>query len=256
MQDRKMVFARLGVLCVLALSGRFVSAQEKAAPSTAQVHVVITDMALRSDSEVPRLKPEEVKVKQGKTFLQVTQLIPAQGDNAALQLMILIDDTLNTQAIGNNLNDVKEFIKAQPPSTVVAVGHMSNATVNMLQNFTADHEQAIKAIRLPRGGVSAMGSPYLSLISVVKGWPQQNVRREVLMVSDGIDRLRGEKPTAAQHQYYLVFLATPKKKAGFQRVNIQTEVDNAEILAPTTYGCPQPSDSSSSDSSEAALIHG
>ncbi len=151
----------------------FASAQEKAAPSTAQVHVVITDMALRSDSEVPRLKPEEVKVKQGKTFLQVTQLIPAQGDNAALQLMILIDDTLNTHAVGNNLNDVKEFIKAQPPSTVVAVGYMSNATVNMLQNFTADHEQAIKAIRLPRGGVSTMDSPYLSLISVVKGWPQQ-----------------------------------------------------------------------------------
>ena len=77
-------------------------------------------------------------------------------------------------------------------------GYMANATVNMLQNFTADHEQAIKAIRLPRGGVSAMDSPYLALISVVKGWPQQNVRREVLMVSDGIDRLRGEKPTAAQ----------------------------------------------------------
>jgi hypothetical protein len=39
MQDRMLVFARVGVLCVLALSGRFVSAQEKAAPSTAQVHV-------------------------------------------------------------------------------------------------------------------------------------------------------------------------------------------------------------------------
>ena len=326
MQDRKMVFARLGVLCILAINGRLVSAQENTAPSTAQVHVVITDMALRSDSEVPRLKQEEVKVKQGKTFLQVTQLIPAQGDNAALQLMILIDDTLNTQAVGNNLNDIKEFIKAQPPSTVVAVGYMSNATVNMVQNFSADHEQAINAIRLPRGAVSSMDSPYLSLISVVKGWPQQNVRREVLMVSDGVDRLRGEKPTAAQlgpgfgiepiyhsmptmsldatsaseisqrynvivhsiyspgvgragrsswdlqlglggltkladetggecyslgtsplvsfkpyldrlqkaldNQYYLVFLATPKKKAGFQRVNIQTEVDNAEILAP------------------------
>ena len=326
MQESRRGYARIVVLCVLALGGLFVKAQEKAAPSTAQVHVVITDLAVRNDSEVSRLKPEEVKVKQGKTFLQVTQLIPAQGENAALQLMILIDDTLNTQAVGNNLNDVKEFIKAQPPSTVVAVGYMSNATVNMLQNFTADHEQVIKAIRLPRGGVSTMDSPYLSLISVVKGWPQQNVRREVLMVSDGIDRLRGEKPTAAQlgpgfgiepiyhsmptmsqdatsaseisqrynvivhsiyspgvgragrsswdlqlglgglskiaeetggecyslgtsplvsfkpyldrlqkaldNQYFLVFLATPKKKAGFQRVNIQTEVDNAEILAP------------------------
>ena len=33
-----------------------------------------------------------------------------------------------------------------------------------------------------------MDSPYLSLFSLVKGWPQQNVRREVLMVTDGIDR--------------------------------------------------------------------
>jgi len=314
------------VACALILCGYALSAQEKSGSSPVQVHVVITDVGLKADAELPRLRQDEVKVKQGKTFLQVTQLISAQGDNATLQLMILIDDTLNTQAVGNNLNDVKEFIKAQPPSTVVAVGYMSNATVNMLQNFTADHEQAIKAIRLPRGGVSTMDSPYLSLISVVKGWPQQNVRREVLMVSDGIDRLRGEKPTAAQlgpgfgiepiyhsmptmsqdatsaseisqrynvivhsiyspgvgragrsswdlqlglgglskiaeetggecyslgtsplvsfkpyldrlqkaldNQYFLVFLATPKKKAGFQRVNIQTEVDNAEILAP------------------------
>ena len=61
--------------CVCAWSVGTVFPQEKAAASTAQVHVVITDMALRSDSEVPRLKPDEVKVKQGKTFLQVTQLL-------------------------------------------------------------------------------------------------------------------------------------------------------------------------------------
>lgn len=327
MQGRTMQITRLTMLCVLVLSARLVNTKgTPVSSSAAQVHVVITDTALRSEGEAPRLKQEEVQVKQGKTFFQVTQLIPAQGGSAALQLMILIDDTLNAQAVGNNLNDIKEFIKAQPTTTSVAVGYMSNATVNMLQNFTADHEQAIKAIRLPRGAVSTMDSPYLSLISIVKGWPQQNVRREVLMVSDGIDRLRGAKPTTAQlgsgfgmqpiyhsmptisqdatsasetsqrfnvivhsiyspgvgragrsswdlqlglsaltkiaeetggecyslgtsplvsfkpylerfqkaldNQYYLVFLATPKKKAGFQRVNIYTEDDNAEILAP------------------------
>ncbi len=96
MKIRKMECALLGMVCVLALSCGFASAQEKAAPATTQVHMVITSAAERSDSELPRLKPEDVKVKQGKTFLQVTQLIPSQGDNAALQLMILIDDTLNT----------------------------------------------------------------------------------------------------------------------------------------------------------------
>jgi hypothetical protein len=37
---------------------------------------------------------------------------------------------------------------------------------------------------------------------------------------------------ALDNQYYLVFLATPKKNAGLQRVNIQTEVSNSEIVAP------------------------
>lgn len=194
----KIVRALLATWCVLALSGWSLHAQEKAAPGKAQAHVVITDTALRSDSELPRLRQDELKVKQGKTFLQVTQLIPAQGENAALQLMILIDDTLDTSSAGNNLNDIKEFIKAQPPSTAIAVGYMANATVNLLQNFTTDHELAVKAVRLPRGAFSTMDSPYLSLISVVKGWPQQNVRREVLMVSDGIDRLRGETPRPSQ----------------------------------------------------------
>jgi hypothetical protein len=34
------------------------------------------------------------------------------------------------------------------------------------------------------------------------------------------------------NQYYLVFLATPKKNAGLQRINILTEVSNSEIAAP------------------------
>ena len=75
---------------------------------------------------------------------------------------------------------------------------MANAGVNIVQNFTGDHDLAVKALRLPRGNISTMDSPYLSLISLVKSWPKQNVRREVLLVSDGIDRLRGEKPEMTQ----------------------------------------------------------
>jgi hypothetical protein len=167
--------------------------QQKPGSNAVQVHLIITDEAVREDKELPPLRLEDVKVKQGKNPLKVSQLIPATGENAALQLMILIDDTLNP-SVGNNLTELKEFIAAQPPSTVIAIGYMANAGVNVAQNFTPDHDLAVKALRLPRGSVSTMDSPYLSLISLVKSWPQQKVRREVLMVSDGIDRLRGEKP--------------------------------------------------------------
>jgi hypothetical protein len=162
--------------------------------TTTQVHLVITDATFRTDSELPPLQKDDVKVKQGRNFLDVTQLIHAEGNNDALQLMILIDDTLNSSVVGNNLNDIKEFVGSLPKSAAVGVGYMSNAGVQIAQNFTDDHDLAVKAIRLPRGGLSAMDSSYLSLISLVKGWPQQKVRREVIMVSDGIDRLRGESP--------------------------------------------------------------
>ena len=79
MRNGKMHWALLSTVCVLALNAEILIAQEKTASSAAQVHVVITDMAVRSDNELPRLRQDEVKVKQGKTFLQVTQLIPAQG---------------------------------------------------------------------------------------------------------------------------------------------------------------------------------
>jgi hypothetical protein len=310
-------------LGVVLVNGQSAPSQQKAVSSTVQVHMVITDASLQDDKELPPLQKEDVKVKQGKNFLQVTQLIPAQGDSAALQLMILIDDTLNT-SVGNNLTDIKDFIKAQSPSALIGVGYMSNASVNIAQNFSADHDLAVKAVRLPRGNFSTMDSPYLSLISLVKGWPQQNVRREVLMVTDGIDRLRGENPQPSRlgpnfgptyhsmptistdatsaseisqrynvlvysiyalgvgragrsswdlqlglsglskiaeetggecfslgtsqavsfkpyldrlqkllsNQYYVVFLAVPKNKAGLQRVNVLTELSNSEIYSP------------------------
>jgi hypothetical protein len=181
----------LGAICVVASSLQIVRSQEKSAAGTVQVHMVVTDQTFDDSGEIPALTGQNVQVKQGKKDLRVEHVIPARDDSAALQVIVLIDDTCDS-SIGNNLNDIREFINAQPASTVVGVGYMSNATVQITQNFTADHALAAKAIRLPRGTSSAMDSPYLSLISLVKGWPVQKLRREVLMVSDGIDRLRGD----------------------------------------------------------------
>jgi hypothetical protein len=197
MKIYKVVFGLVCTFCVLAICARTLQSQEKTTPSTVQVHMVITDQAFSENSEVPVLRPDAVQVKQGKNLLKVDQLIPAKGDNAALQLFILIDDTCDP-VIGNNLNDLRDFINAQPASTAVGVAYMSNATIQITQNFTADHALAAKAVRLPRGNLSAMDSPYLSLMSLVKGWPQQKVRREVLMVTDGIDRLRNDRSSFLQ----------------------------------------------------------
>src|SRR5215469_5531172 len=188
-----------GVLVLLMVTTQIARSQEKSAPSTVQVHMVITAEAPNENEEAPVLRAENVQVSQGKNMLNVASIIAARGDNAALQLFVLIDDTCDS-SIGNNLNDLRDFINAQPASTMVGVAYLSNATFQIAQNLTVDHAAAAKAVRLPRGTTSSMDSPYLSLVSLVKSWPQQKVRREVLMISDGIDRLRGERspgsPTA------------------------------------------------------------
>jgi hypothetical protein len=40
------------------------------------------------------------------------------------------------------------------------------------------------------------------------------------------------------HQYLLSFLAKPGKKAGFQRIKLETEVPNAELVAPDKVYVP------------------
>ena len=99
MKNYKIVLGLLSSLCLLMFTAPTMHSQDKNAQGTVQVHLVVTNEAQHGD-EVPTLQQGDVKVKQGKNFLKVNQLIQAKGDNAALQLFILIDDTLGT-AIGN-----------------------------------------------------------------------------------------------------------------------------------------------------------
>ncbi|HTU47002.1 MAG TPA: hypothetical protein VMF91_18215 [Bryobacteraceae bacterium] len=160
--------------------------QEK--PSTAPVKMTVT-VSVPADKRMPEITRADVIVKQGNARLPVTEWVPARGDRAGLELFILIDDACES-SLGSQLDDLRSFISTQPSTTSVGVGYMRNATVQMVQNFTTDHAQAAKAIRLPVGSVGAYGSPYLSLIDLMKRWPEHPNRREVIMVSDGIDRAR------------------------------------------------------------------
>ena len=179
------------LLSLVIVSAVFAAKIEQAAPpNTVQVHMVATVEPLQNDeANVPLLNREDVQVRQGKDRLPVTAWIPSRGDTGGLQLLILIDDTSDT-SLGLQFNDLRTFIEAQPKTTWIGLGYMRNTGVTMLQNFTNDHAQVSKALRLPMG-TGASDSPYLSLISVLKGWPENKLRREVLMITSGIDRLRG-----------------------------------------------------------------
>lgn len=129
---------------------------------------------------------DDVQLSLGKERKQIAQWNKAEK----LYLAILIDDSLDSDVAGQ-WNDLKQFISAQPPTTYIAVGYASNATVRLAQDFTNNHELAAKALRIPYGSPGAESSPYLSLIDWMKRWPATGDRRSLLLISSGIDYLRG-----------------------------------------------------------------
>ncbi len=279
------------------------TSQAPASQGVAPVSLLVS-VEGRHGAEVPVVNREDVVVFHDHDRLQVTDWTPVQGDQfPGLQLFLLIDDGV-TMTVGLQFDDIRHFVVEQPPATAIALGYLRNGTVQLAQDFTTDHVQVGKALRLPLGYMGAVASPYLSVTDVMKRWRPSAHPREILLVSDGIDPLQPgivdtyldeaidmaqregiqiysiyassaghfghtlwriniaqsnlsrltdesggeayfqglETPIAfapflnefsdrLRHQYKLTFLAKTQKKASLQRIRLQTEVQNAQLVA-------------------------
>ena len=105
-------------MIVLTASVRPIAAQEAASSSGVPVHMVVTVEA-RHGTNVPVINREDVMVYQGHDRDKVTDWVPLQGDHAGLELFVLIDDASNT-SLGSQLEDLRQFINAQPATTKIA----------------------------------------------------------------------------------------------------------------------------------------
>jgi hypothetical protein len=183
---RKIRVALSGVAFVILSS--VLSAQEA---QTARAIVTADSKSNEAAVTVPR---ETISLLQNRKLQQITGWVPLRGEHSGLQLVVLLDDSART-GMGVQLNDIRTFISNLPPNAEVALGYMRNGTPNLVQGFSSDHTQVAKAVRLPAGTPGGNGSPYFCLSDLVKHWPGGNteVRREVVMVTDGVDRYSGRR---------------------------------------------------------------
>jgi hypothetical protein len=184
------------LLCAALLVGGLVlpafsplAAQEPSGAST------IVTVEPKNGNELAQPVPASaVKVKVNGKNAEVGGWT-AFGPNATqpnLQLVVLIDDGARS-SLGLHLQELQRFINQQSPTTEIAVAYMRNGTAQLTAPFTTDHAQAAQTLRLPISASGTNGSPYFSLSDLIKRWPAHNPaeRREVLMITDGIDRYNG-----------------------------------------------------------------
>jgi hypothetical protein len=167
---------------VLTLGGLLASAQSPAADQPAPVHMIVTVEA-RNGASPPSLTDGDVIAKQGSTRLRVTGLTACQGENAAMELFLVLDDA--SSPAGWRLDDLRRFINSQPATASIGIGHMHNGMVETTVKFTLDHALAAQSLRLPLGAGAA--SPYLALSDLIKHWQGHADRREVVLITSGID---------------------------------------------------------------------
>lgn len=187
--SNKSFFTATAVAFVLAMVAAGTARAQQTAPEGVPAHLVVT-VEPHKGSEVSTINRDDVMVYEGKERDQVIDWVPAQGDHAALELFIMLDDGSPT-TLGSQLEDIKKFIDAQTPSTAIGIAYMQNGIARVEQNPTTDHSLAANALRLPQGIRGANGSPYFSLTDLIKRWPESKARREIFMATDGVDLFYG-----------------------------------------------------------------
>jgi len=165
---------------------------------------VSTYVSVRSKADpAPPVTAANMQVKEAGKPAQVTGFSPVLPGGKGIELAFVIDDSLRS-GFSNQLNDIKAFFHALPPGVDVFVGYMQNGrVVPATHGFTAEHEVAVKALRIPMGTPGGNASPYFCLSDLVKNWPTRGTgkARVVFMVTNGVDNYTGVNPMNNESPY-------------------------------------------------------
>jgi hypothetical protein len=187
MKRRTCLIATMGLM---AVSAAFVCGADK--NDGVPVSVLLT-LEPQQRGTGATLTSDDLQVKENKANRAVTAVRSLTGSKT--QMLFLLDDSAGG-SLDTQISTLKQFINGLPASFEVGVGYMHNGTAQMASTLTADHAKAAQSIRLPLGPGGADVSPYDSLAEVAKQWPQEDGvdRREVVMISSGIEGLGGGLP--------------------------------------------------------------
>jgi hypothetical protein len=175
------------------LAGCLMATLPLSAQSGVQTQTVVTVMP-KSGNQTLTIPATQVQANVGGKTARITNWTALRGEQSGLQIVVLIDGSARS-GLSLQYNDLRSFVKNLPNGAEVGIAYMQNGRAVMAQNITPDRDLAAGAFRLPSGVPGSSASPYFCLSDLVKNWPSSNapVRREVLMITDGVDLYYGSR---------------------------------------------------------------
>jgi hypothetical protein len=173
---------------ILAAAGTMTLAGPAKAATTGQGQAVVTVMPKNSGDEAINVTPQNLQLKVNGKESDVTGWAPARGAKNPLELVLLIDSSART-SLGTQLGEIEGFVKEMPNNAKLAIAYMENGRAVFAGPLSSEPAQVLQALHLPSGAPAASSSPYFCLSDLAQHWPSQDrsARREVVMVTDGVD---------------------------------------------------------------------
>jgi hypothetical protein len=165
------------LIAAIVLSGGLASAQTVSRSGT-EVQLILT-VADHASHQPAALKADDLTITDGT----ITALTPLQGTRD-IELFLVIDDASNYE-FGAKLQELRQFVASQPKDMSIGVAYIHDGFLQIAENPTTDHARSARALRAPSGSKAAR--PYAALSDLIGRWPQKTLRREIILVSSGID---------------------------------------------------------------------
>ena len=153
-----------------------------------QGRAVVTILPSAKNGTVSQVPAQSLKLKVNGKDSTVTSFTPLQEANSPVELVLLLDSGSRT-SLGTQFNDVEAFVKEMPPNTRMAIAYMENGRASFASQLSSNAADVLKGLHLSSGFPGSNASPYFCLSDLAKNWPSRDrtARREVLMITDGVD---------------------------------------------------------------------
>ncbi len=155
---------------------------------TGQGRAVVTILPSAKNGTVSQVPAQSLKLKVNGKDSAVTNFTPLADANSPVELVLLLDSGSRT-SLGSEFNDIETFVKEMPPNTKMAIAYMDAGRAAFSSQLSPNAADVLKGLHLSTGFPGSNASPYFCLSDLAKNWPSHDrtARREVLMVTDGVD---------------------------------------------------------------------
>lgn len=153
-----------------------------------QGRAVVTILPSAKNGNVGQVPAQNLRVKVDGKESKVLNFAPMQESNSPLELVLLLDSGARA-SLGTQFNDIQKFVGEMPPNTRMAIAYMTNGRAQFASQLSSNAADVLKGLHLSTGFPGSNASPYFCLSDLAKNWPSHDrtARREVLMITDGVD---------------------------------------------------------------------